>query len=249
MKRLLLRRVRGTGWRGLPGACCLAVVSLWTLPVSTSASAGEAAALERSEAPDIRALVPRQIQVSLGPKQAWGQVRSRVLPRDLGEASWAKWDKNDDGFLSDLELRPLGLVLRARETDYLCLALAGRPLPFVYWRPEWVRADGAGPPGIDAALELRLEARVSLQLKDGPVHFVLYDRPSDEDGVVPVRFSLAQGLAFGPLQAAARAEMRGERRLEVVLSRAGPALWGEVVVEEARVRGNPAVQPAGGRPE
>ena len=89
----------------------------------------------------------------------------------------------------------------------------------------------AAPLSLDAAVTIRVETRANILMEPGEHRFVLYDLPSAADGIVPIRFSLARGLTLGSVMGA-RSEKKSERRLEAVVSRASPAVWGIFVREE-----------------
>lgn len=179
----------------------------------------------------IHEIVPRQVQVAVGADHVWASVRVALSPKDLGLSSWTRWDGDGDGELSADERSPLGAHLRSRETEYLSLMVDGVAVPVAQakWRFE---ASPSSNLSVDEPATLRIETRTNLPMTPGEHRFVLYDLPAEIDGIVPIRFSLANGLALGSVNGA-RAEKRSPRRLEAVVSRASPAVWGSFVREGA----------------
>lgn len=170
--------------------------------------------------------VPRNVRVSLALDHVWGSVRSEVVPADVGEESWAPWDRDGDGQLAGAERVALASALRAREVEHLCIAVDGEVLPLSR-RPAQLEEPADGPVALDARVVLRVEGRLKIDLAPGEHAFVLYDRPRTLDGVVPFRLSLGRGLTLRSA-GGARNEALGPRRLEAVISRFAPATWGTV---------------------
>ncbi len=169
-------------------------------------------------------MVPRQVQVAVGPDHVWASLRATVKPADLGIQSWQRWDQDRDGSLSAVERDVLAEELRDRETEFLSLLVDGHPVPLSSARWRWQGEPGRSQP-LAAAAVLRIEARLELALAAGEHHFVLYDRPASTAGIVPIRFSLAQGMVLGEV-VGVRAEKRSPRRLEAVVSHLSPTVWG-----------------------
>ena len=80
-------------------------------------------------------------------------------------------------------------------------------------------------------LLLPSHSTATLELEPGLHHFVLYDMPAAEEGIVPFRLSLVRGMRFAEVQGGSRAQRLGDRRLEAVVSRFVPAAWGTFEVE------------------
>ncbi len=179
------------------------------------------------EGGSVQDLVPRSYQVSVGRDHVFASVRFQVRPVDVGEADWSKWDRNGDGSLDDPEARVLGAQLRDRELEYVCIAIDGEVLPLGRMAASRVEPVEAPIP-LDATIRFRVEGRSNLVLEAGEHRFVLYDRPRTEDGVVPMRLSLVTAMELVSA-VGARAETRGNRRLEAVVSRAVPGIWGTFV--------------------
>jgi hypothetical protein len=177
--------------------------------------------------------VPRNLQVSIAKDHVWGSVRSEVVPADLGEESWARWDRDGDGALIGSEVRALGAHVRALELEYLCIAVDDTVLPLLRM-PVKRTAPVEEPVALDARIVFSIEGRAAIDVGPGEHSFVLYDRPRGLDGVVPFRVSLVQGLEFVRSDGA-RAEAVGDRRLEAVVSMFAPATWGTFRLREAVV--------------
>ncbi len=204
---------------------CLAVlcgVGVFTASVS---------AVPRGLTDSIHQIVPRQVQVAVAEDHVWASVRVSIRPHDLGLPSWRRWDVDGNGVLVKEERVPFAEYLRDRETEYLSLMVDGLAVPVSEARWRFEGADSASLP-IEAAATLRFEIRTNMEMGPGEHRFVLYDLPVALDGIVPIRFSLSRGLHLGAVQGA-RAEKRSERRLEAVVSRASPAVWGSFVREAA----------------
>ncbi len=186
--------------------------------------------------------VPRNVRVSIAPDHVWGSVRSEVAPADVGEESWAPWDRDGDGQLAGSERAALSAALRARELEYLCVAVDGQVLPLLQ-RPALLEEPLEDPVPLDARVVVRVEGRMDLDLATGEHPFVLYDRPRTLDGVVPFRLSLGRGLAIRST-GGARNEALTPRRLEAVISRFAPAVWGTISRPGAPPTAVPAPLPA-----
>jgi hypothetical protein len=209
-----------------PGCFLTAVTGLALFAFVVAASAAP-----RELTESIHEIVPRQVQVAVAVDHVWASVRLSLRPADLGLSSWVRWDADGDGELSASERSPLALHLRARETEFLALMVDGVAVPMTQakWRFE---ASPSASLALDEPATLRIETRENLRMTAGEHRFVLYDRPAEADGIVPIRFSLANGLTLGPVTGA-RAEKRSPRRLEAVVSRGSPAVWGSFVREGA----------------
>tara|TARA_Y100001968_G_scaffold65378_1_gene56152 strand:+ start:438 stop:1028 length:591 start_codon:yes stop_codon:yes gene_type:complete len=178
----------------------------------------------------IHQLVPRQVQVAVAADHIWASVRVELRPADLGLTDWFRWDRDQSAALEPAELAALGLHLRGLETEYLAVMVDGVAVPLVAARVRFAGSPVAALSLTDS-VSFRFETRLELALESGAHRVVLYDRPAAADGIVPIRLSLARGLRLANFQGA-RAERRSQRRLEAVVSRASPAVWGELVVEE-----------------
>jgi hypothetical protein len=178
----------------------------------------------------IHQMIPRQVQVAVAADHVWVSVRLELRPADLGLPSWQRWDVDGSGALTVTEQGPLAKHLRARETEFLSLMVDGIAVSLsdARWRFE---GPPSAPLALDTAATIRVETRANMLVEPGEHRFVLYDLPSRADGIVPIRFSLARGLTLGRVSGA-RSEKRSERRLEAVVSRASPAVWGSFVREE-----------------
>ena len=210
-----------------PG-CFLTTLSLVLFSaLGVFAVAVSAAPRELTES--IHHMVPRQVQVAVAVDHVWASVRLEVRPADLGLPSWKRWDPDGSGVLTVDERGPLAEHLRARETEFLSLMVDGLAV-----RVSDGRSRFEGPPSaplsLDAVVTIRVEARANMLMEPGEHRFVLYDLPSGADGIVPIRFSLAHGLTLSSVEGA-RSEKKSERRLEAVVSRASPAVWGSFVRE------------------
>lgn len=173
---------------------------------------------------DVRELAPKTLQVSVGSDHIFGALQVQVAPADLGESSWARWDVDSSGGLSTAELQPLLEVARSGAVAALCIAIGGTQLDFGAWPVR--RAGPVGTDlGVDESLLLTVSGRAELALPPGEHAFLLYDVPRTAAGIVPVRLRFVVGTEV-VAAAGARSELRGRGRLEAVLSRATPALWG-----------------------
>jgi hypothetical protein len=173
---------------------------------------------------DIQDIVPKTIQLSLGADHIFAATQLRVTPGDLGETSWASWDKDSSGSLSLPEQGPLLEFVRRRTLASQRVAVGGVLVDWDLFPVQ--RSAAAGEPlGLTEAIELKVSGRVSAGPWAGDLAFVVYAPPRGRDGIVPLRLSLAPDLSFVAAEGA-RAELRGSKRLEAVLTRASPALWG-----------------------
>ncbi|MEE2828598.1 MAG: hypothetical protein VX498_05390 [Myxococcota bacterium] len=173
---------------------------------------------------DVRDQVPRQVQLSVGTDHLFGVLQLRVRPADLGRSSWGELDSDGNGSLDDEEMAVLLEEIRARETASLCVAVGGGVLDFGGWPLRRTEPQTGAVP-LDAAVALKVEGRVDLALAAGEHSFLFYDLPSSMDGIVPVSLRLTPGTALVGASGA-RAEARSPSRLEGVLTRFNPALWG-----------------------
>ena len=169
----------------------------------------------------------RILLVSVGQDHLWGSLRASVAPGDLGVANWAAWDLDANGALDMRERAGLSGRLREHVAHSVSASVDGRLLAFSRSKLLWTEEGEGGGPGIDQLLSFRLEARTPLTNRPGEHVFVLYDRPS-QDRVVPIRFSLAGGMQLVTAHGA-RWEQRTSRRLEAVVTRVTPGLWGTFV--------------------
>jgi len=183
-----------------------------------------AVAAPESTAKSIQEMVPRQVQVAVGRDHVWASVRVSLRPSDLGLPSWQRWDRDGDGSLSAAEKDVLAGELRDRETEFLALTVDGHALRLSTARWRW-EGEPASAHALGAPVTLRIEARTDLSVGVGEHRYVLYDKPSHADGIVPIRFSLASGMVLGSVSGA-RAEKRSARRLEAVVSQRAPVVWG-----------------------
>lgn len=167
--------------------------------------------------------VPRALQVSVGLDHVWASVRATVRPADLGLPDWSRYDRDGDGVISDLEERVLLRDVRGHTVQYACVALDDVVVPLGTMPIK--RVEPAGPLAADAAVKVRIEGRAAAVLGPGEHAFVLHDRPATAEGVVPIRLSFTKGFSLVGA-AGARAERKGARRLESVVSHAAPAVWG-----------------------
>ena len=212
----------------------LRLLPLLLLP--TLALAGEQA--PAGDDARVHDFVPRNVRVSIALDHVWGAVRAEVVPADVGESSWAAWDRDGDGQLVGPERPRLASALRARELEFLCIAVAGEVLPLLR-RPATLEEPAEGPVPLDARVVVRVEGRMKLDLGPGEHPFVLYDRPRGLDGVVPFRLSLGRGLKIRSTGGARNEELT-PRRVEAVVSMFAPAVWGTV----ERPVADPMVVPA-----
>ena len=172
-------------------------------------------------------IVPKRLKVSLGTDHIFVVTQIHVRPSDLGEDSWSSWDRDASGDLTEPEVQALIQQVRRANLPSQRLAIGGYLLDWAALPATWVAVPGV-PLGLNDLLRLRVTGDVprkkSLQAREV---FVVYAPPRAADGIVPLRINLGDGLRFVGV-AGARAEQRGPRRIEAVLSRHTPALWGGV---------------------
>jgi len=173
---------------------------------------------------DVRETVPRAVIVSAGSDHVFATFRSLVRPQDVGVETWGAWDRDGDGAISEAEAKALLGELRGRELEFLCLAVDGEVVPLAR-----MPATTDAPITIDGAVSLLVQGRGPAELAPGEHTFVLYDRPRSDDGIVPIRFNVTAGMEITGAQGS-RAELKGPRRLEAVVTRFAPAVWGTFVV-------------------
>lgn len=173
---------------------------------------------------EVRDAVPRTVAVSVGSDHVFARFTSVLLPADLGHESWAAWDGDGDGTISESEGKALLGALRATELEYLCVAVDGAVVPLAR-----MVATSPEPITIDGPVTLQVQGRAPWTETPGEHTFLLYDRPRVEDGIVPMRFNVVAGMEIVGA-AGARSELKGSRRLEGVVSRFAPAVWGTFVV-------------------
>lgn len=174
--------------------------------------------------PALDDIVPKRIHISVAADHLFGVTELHVRPKDVGEGSWARWDSDSDGKLSAQEQTSLFGHIAEGSLPSQAVAIARRR---VDWSSSVIRRmakDGATL-SLDEAVDLKISGRLPLSREDRERPFVVYAPPRSPDGIVPLRISLAEGLSFEGV-AGTRAEQRGPRRIEAVLSRANPALWG-----------------------
>jgi hypothetical protein len=173
---------------------------------------------------EVRDFVPRTVTVSVGTDHVFATLTSVVHPATLGLASWGAWDLDGDGAISEAESKRLLGDLRGRELEYLCIAVDGEVVMLARmpaYTDQLITIDGP--------VTLKVQGRARADLSPGEHRFMLYDRPRTEDGIVPIRFNVVRGMTITGAQGA-RAELKGPRRLEAVVSRHAPAVWGTFVV-------------------
>ncbi|MCP4870182.1 MAG: hypothetical protein GY898_15865 [Proteobacteria bacterium] len=173
---------------------------------------------------EVRDAVPRTVAVSAAADHVFATFTSVVVPADLGVETWAAHDTDGDGVISEAEAKPMLGAIRAAELEYLCIAVDGTVVPLAR-----MVATSPEPITIDGPVTLRVQGRATMTLGAGEHSFVLYDRPRADDGIVPIRFNVVAGMEITGAEGA-RAEMKGKRRLEAVVSRFAPAVWGTFVV-------------------
>ncbi len=205
----------------------------WLLVVALLAGTAYGAGKETQLADQ---LVPRQIRVSFATEQLFVSVRSRVSPASIDEASWATWDRDGDGSLSDTELGPLLDFVTRVELGHLGVTVDGTVVPVAALKTK-LEVPVERPVALDASLVLRFEGKQRTALAAGEHRFAVYDQPLGRDGVVPFRVSFGRGLhALGG--GGARAEIRGGgKRVEVATTQLAPIFWGRFVrKDEAKPR-------------
>jgi hypothetical protein len=174
--------------------------------------------------PDLDDIVPKRIHISVAADHLFGVTELHVWPKDVGADSWARWDRDGDGKLSAPEQRSLfGHILQGNLPSQV-VATSRRRVDWGSFAIRRMAKDGAVL-SLDQAVDLKISGRLPLARGDRQRAFVVYAPPRSPDGIVPLRISLAEGLTFSEV-AGSRAEQRGPRRIEAVLSRASPALWG-----------------------
>jgi len=171
-------------------------------------------------------IVPKRIQISVGADHIFGVTELHVWPKDLGETSWARWDSDGDRRISLSEQNQLLKYVAHRELLSLRVAAVGRRVDWGSFDVTRMAVPGADL-GLSEAVDIKISGRLALDSLDEERVFVVYALPRTPDGIVPLRISLARGMSFFGV-AGARAEQRGPRRIEAVLSRSSPALWGVV---------------------
>lgn len=167
----------------------------------------------------------RSLRVSVGDDHVFVQLRSVVEPKDLDRGDWSDFDRDRDGVLSAGESAPLLEAIRRDETRFTALSVGEVPLPLASL-PITAELD-EGPWTLDTPVVFRIQGRVELEHRASGTPFVLYDRPRAWQGSVPVRLSVAKGLAIEGV-VGGHAELRSPTRLDAVLTNPRPAAWGTI---------------------
>jgi hypothetical protein len=178
----------------------------------------------RPGTPALDVSVPRSIMVSVGKDHLWASLRATVAPKDVGLDDWSRYDRDGDGVVGPAEERALLAELRRKQTEHTCIALGEAVVPLGRLP---VKRVGAGALELTSTIALRIEGRVNAPLDVGTHPFVLHDRPNTADGVVPIRLAWVQGVELLDAQGT-RAERKGARRIEAVVTHQTPALWGRL---------------------
>jgi len=189
------------------------------LPASAAPPAG----------PSLQDIVPKRIQLSVATDHLFVLTALHVRPKDVGESSWARWDLDHDQKLSPEEQAPL--LSHIADVQLLSQAVATARRGVVWGDFSVVRM--SGPEAVlllNQPLDLKVSGRLPLSETDRERAFVVYAPPRMADGIVPLRLSLAEGMSFVGV-AGTRAEQRGPRRIEAVLSRVNPAIWGTIKLQ------------------
>jgi hypothetical protein len=172
-------------------------------------------------------MVPTRVQLSVASGQIFLAIQLHVTPQALGADSWLEWDRDGNGSLDAQETRSLVSAVAAASLRSHRVALGGQ---LIDWRDLSLEhtTRGADSLGLREPILVRASGTNGHLSAGEEAPFVVYAPPQEEDGIVPVRLSVGAGLLFRDV-AGARAEQRGPRRIEAVLSRRSPALWGTVV--------------------
>ena len=177
-------------------------------------------------AEDVREHVPRTVQVSVGKDHIFGALQVRIEPADLGEKSWARWDRNKSKSLEQSEVRNLIEEARDRNVAILCVSIGGVLIDFSRMAVKLDEPHGRSV-SLREAVVFSASGRTEAVLPPGDHFFLLYSLPASVDGIVPVRLRMVAGVDVIRAEGA-RVELRQTGRLEGVLSRATPALWGQL---------------------
>ncbi len=174
-------------------------------------------------------IVPKRIQLSVATDHLFAVTALHVRPEDVGESSWARWDGDRDQKLSPQEQVPLLSHIAGIQLLSQAVAAARRG---VTWGDFSVTrmSESEAVLLLTQPLDLKISGRLPLAEGSSDRAFVVYAPPRMPDGIVPLRISLAKGMSFVGV-AGTRAEQRGPRRIEAVLSRANPAIWGTIKLE------------------
>jgi hypothetical protein len=164
----------------------------------------------------------RGLSLSIGADHAFASVRATVTPGDVGRSDWREFDRDRSGAVDLVELPELLKTVRGFALEYVCVAVDGAVLALGR-RPAERESDG--PVGLTDPLEIRVQGRLPLEAA-GQHRFVIYDRPA-EGSFVPVKLQVARGLRIDEA-VGAFAEPKNDRRVQAVLRRHAPALWGTV---------------------
>ena len=174
-------------------------------------------------------IVPKRIHISVASDHLFAVTALHVRPDDVGESSWARWDGDGDHKLSREEQEPLLSHIADVQLRSQAVAAARRG---VAWGDFSVvrMSQSESVLLLGQPLDLKISGRLALSEGDSERAFVVYAPPRLPDGIVPLRISLAEGMSFVGV-AGTRAEQRGPRRIEAVLSRANPAIWGAIQLQ------------------
>jgi hypothetical protein len=209
---------------------CLVLTLLLVVPV---VSIGPTPAMAAPPAKrSLEEIVPKRVQISVAGDHLFAVAALHVRPEDVGESSWARWDGDGDRRLSPEEQAPLIEHIVGVQLLSQAVAIARRG---VEWGAFSVArmSKASGVLLLSQPLELKVSGRLPLSEEDSERAFVVYVPPRLPDGIVPLRISLAKGMSFVGV-AGTRAEQRGPRRIEAVLSRANPAIWGTIKLQRLK---------------
>lgn len=179
-------------------------------------------------------IVPKRIQVSVAAERIFVATHLHIRPSDLGEVSWSPWDSDKSGKLNEPEIQALIQHVRRANLPSQRLAIGGHLVDWAALPASRSAAPGV-PLGLSDPLRLRVSGDVPRKKTLAPEAFVIYAPPRVAGGIVPLRITLGEGARFIGV-AGARAELRGPRRIEAVLSRLTPALWGGVAPDDGSVQ-------------
>jgi len=176
---------------------------------------------------ELAKMVPTRVQLSVASDQLFLAIQMHVVPQEMGADSWAKWDEDRSGSLDTQEVE--ALVSRVVEIAMPShrVALGGQLMDWRELSAERA-AHRQSPLGLREPILVKVSGTKGRLEPNEEAIFVVYAPPKKVDGIVPLRLSVGAGLQFRDV-AGARAEQRGPRRIEAVLSRRSPALWGTVV--------------------
>jgi len=176
---------------------------------------------------ELAKMVPTRVQFSVASDQIFLAIQMHVVPQEMGADSWAEWDQDRNGSLDGQEVQALVSQVVAVAMPSHRVAVGGQLMD---WRE--LSAERAvhreSPLGLREPILVKVSGTKGRLGSNEEALFVVYAPPKKGDGIVPLRLSVGAGLQFRDV-AGARAEQRGPRRIEAVLSRRSPALWGTVV--------------------